>query len=162
MPIDLISGYVQQIAHTLEEQKLDYSFLDHLNITSFNDYKCYFFLIDSKIIYVVLSGVASHSKLNAFSRNLLKAEIYNDHQKMILIIDATQLNTIPLSYPNKVDLLQFCDKENWRKLFYIYQGLAKETMINAELQKAECFQRNVEKFDNPLSAINSAINYPKE
>jgi PAS domain S-box-containing protein len=153
----LNTGYLEQITNILDDQNLNYELLENLNITKFNDYKCYYLLIENKTLYVISIGEADAQKSQLFFRNLQKVALNNKDQKLTFIMDATQLHNIPASVRNEIHFFDLSFRKYWLKIYFIYQGIGKVIMDMYQLHKPEHLE-GVEKVKKPSIAIDCAVN----
>jgi PAS domain S-box-containing protein len=153
----LNTGYLEQITNILDDQNLSYELLENLNITKFNDYKCYYLLIENKTLYVISIGEADTQKSQLFFRNLQKVALNNKDQKLTFIMDATQLHNIPASVRNEIHFFDLSFRKYWLKIYFIYQGIGKVIMDMYQLHKPEHLD-GVEKVKKPTIAIDYAVN----
>lgn len=152
--------YLNEIVEILNNQNLEYEILDNLNITDFQDYKCYYLLIQNSILYVLPTGEPDSQKSQLFFQNLQKAAQLKQNGKLTLIMDATQLNNIPSSARKEIHFFDLSFRKYWSKILFIYQGIAKVIMDMYELYKPE-HVNGVEKVNKPSLAIDYALNGTK-
>jgi len=149
--------YLNQITEILDAQKFRYMLLEDLNIVDFQDYSCYYLLIESKVLYVISMGKTDVQRSQKFFRNLQKAAQSNSGQKLTLIMDATQLYNIPDSTRNEIHYFDLSFRKRWEKVLFIYQGIATVIMDMYERYKPQHID-GVEKVSRPSCAIEYAIN----
>jgi PAS domain S-box-containing protein len=152
----LKSRYLNDISKILDDQNLSYEFLEDLNITDFNDYTCYYILIESRILYVLPIGEADGQKSQLFFKNLQKAAHLNSNQKLTFIMDATQLNNMPTSARKEIHFFDLSFRKYWSKIIFINHGIAKVIMDMYQLNKPEHVE-GVEMICKPHLAIEYAV-----
>tara|TARA_R110002012_G_scaffold39425_3_gene109109 strand:- start:37014 stop:39254 length:2241 start_codon:yes stop_codon:yes gene_type:complete len=152
----LNTKYLNEIVKILEDQKLEFEILDRVNITDFQDFKCYYLLIQSKILYVVTMGEPDSHKSQLFFKNLQKVVHLSQNSKLTLIMDATQLNSIPSSAREEIHLFDLSFRKYWSKMLFIYHGIAKVILDLYKSHQSEHIE-GVEEVVNPTLAIDYAV-----
>ncbi|SMG37859.1 PAS domain S-box-containing protein [Marivirga sericea] len=149
--------YLEEIGNIFENQNLNYKVLENLSISEFDDYKCYYLLVENSILYVISIGEANSQKSQLFFKNLQKAAQLHSSQKLTFIMDATQLYNIPASVRREIHFFDLSFRKYWAKVLFIYQGVGKVIMDMYSIHKPEQLE-GVEKVGNPYLAVEYAIN----
>jgi PAS domain S-box-containing protein len=153
----LNNNYLDKILQFLDEQNHNYEVLSEMSITQFNDYKSYYILIEGSILYVVSMGEADGTKAGIFFKNLHDVAKFKKGEKLIFIMDATQLHNMPASARKEVDFFDIEFRRFWSKTLFIYDGIAKVILDMYEIHKPEHLE-GLEKINSPEIAIQYAIN----
>ncbi|HET8858676.1 PAS domain-containing sensor histidine kinase [Marivirga sp.] len=149
--------YLHQIEDILKTKKLSYQFLESFNITDFQDFRCYFILIDDSILYVISIGNADSATWQLFFQNLRSASKIHQKQKLTFIMDASQLGDIPSSSQNELEDYQLFLRESWSKVYFINENL-DNTVLESFRDHNSQFAEDVETLNKPHLAIEYALN----
>lgn len=157
MEIDLDIKYIDQITNILNNQNLNFELLESLNITEFQDFKCYYLLIEKSVLYVVSVGKVDGKKSQLFFKNLQQAAHSRSGKKLTFIMDTSKLLSIPASARKEINFFDLSFRKYWSRFLFIYQGIGKVIMDMYEHHKPEHLI-GVERISNPHIAIDYAVN----
>lgn len=151
------TGYLKQITKILDNQNLNYEFLESYNIIDYSNFKCYYFLIENDILYVLSMGEVDNHKAQHFFKNLQEVAGLNKGQKLTFIMDTSQMVNIPASAREEINFFDLSFRKYWSRFLFIYDGIGKVIMDMYELHKPEHIE-GVEKVIKPQLAIDYAVN----
>ncbi|MGM0580332.1 MAG: PAS domain-containing sensor histidine kinase [Bacteroidota bacterium] len=160
MEIDLDIKYIDQITSILNNQNLNFEFLESLNITEFQDFKCYYLLIEDSVLYVISVGEIDGKKSQLFFKNLQQAAQSSSDQKLTFIMDTSKLLSIPVSARKEINFFDLSFRKYWSRFLFIYQGKGKVILDLYEHHKPEHLI-DVERISEPHIAIDYAVNGKK-
>ncbi|MBK6264167.1 PAS domain S-box protein [Marivirga sp. S37H4] len=133
------SERIKEVINYLQENQIQFEWLDDCNITHFDDYCSYYLLIEKKVLYVCSIGEADGEKAEYFFSSLLKAgkNYSSTSVKLTFVMDATGLYNMPHSARKEVNFFDLKFREYWQEVIFIYQGIAKVILDMYELHKPE-------------------------
>ncbi|WP_375578198.1 PAS domain-containing sensor histidine kinase [Marivirga tractuosa] len=152
--------YLKQIINFLDNQKLNYELIESLNITVYNNFNCYYLLIEDSILYAITIGQVDGDKSQFFFKNLQEVARLKNGEKLIFIMDTSQLDSIPSSAREEIHFFDLSFRKYWSEFLFIYDGVGKVIIDLYETHKPENLV-GVEKVSNPQLAIDYAINGKK-
>jgi len=149
--------YLDQIIDMLNDLNLNFELLEKLSIAEFQDYKCYYLLIENSTLYVIIEGAADGRKSQLFFKNLQQAAQLKKKQKLTFILDATQLKNVPSSAREEIHFFDLTFRKYWSKILIINKGVAKVILDMYAIYKPE-HAEGIEKIDKPEIAVEYALN----
>ncbi len=154
------SEKIQEIANYLQENQIPFELLDDCNITHFEDYCSYYILINKRILYACPIGEVDGHKAELFFQSLLKAgkSYSTPPAKLTFIMDATELYNMPRSARKEIDFFDLKLREQWFKVVYIYQGIAKTILDMYQHHKPEHLV-GIKKMPDLKYALKHSLNY---
>ncbi|WMN06483.1 PAS domain-containing sensor histidine kinase [Marivirga arenosa] len=148
--------YLNEITGLLNNQKYQYQLLDDLNITRYANYKCFYLLIENKILYVMPIGETDGDKSQQFFKNLHQASGLGNGQKLSIILDTTQLSNIPSSTRKEVNYFNLSLRKYWSDILFINQGIGKLIIDMYELHKPEHVE-GITRVNEPKEAVKYVL-----